>query len=145
MMIALTAFTIGTVLIMTAPVDQTYWAQFFVSQIITPWGMDMSFPAATLILSDAVKKEHQGIGASLVNTVVNYSISLGLGFAGTVEVYVTNGSETREDILKGYRAAWYMAVGLSGMGMIISAVYCIKIWARDRTSSYKDGEPAVEA
>jgi MFS family permease len=145
MMIALTAFTIGTVLIMTAPVDQTYWAQFFVSQIITPWGMDMSFPAATLILSDAVRKEHQGIGASLVNTVVNYSISLGLGFAGTVEVYVTNGSETREDILKGYRAAWYMAVGLSGMGMVISAIYCMKIWVRDRTAAGKKEDPEVEA
>lgn len=73
MMIALTAFTLGTILLMTAPVEQSYWAQFFVSTLVTPFGMDMSFPAATLILSNAVKKEHQGIGASLVNTVVNYS------------------------------------------------------------------------
>jgi hypothetical protein len=33
--------------------------------------MDMSFPAGTLILSNAVKKEHQGFAASLVATVVN--------------------------------------------------------------------------
>lgn len=68
----------------------------------------MSFPAATLILSNAVAKEHQGIAASLVNTVVNYSISLALGFAGTVEANVNNGGYTMEEKLKGYRGAWYL-------------------------------------
>lgn len=141
MMIALTCFTIGTVLIMTTPVDQTYWAQFFVCTVITPWGMDMSFPAATLILSDAVKKEHQGIGASLVNTVVNYGISLGLGFAGTVELYVNNGGQTPEDLLKGYRGAFYMAVGLSGIGVVISGIYCVKSWTkRQRKLSTSEDE-----
>lgn len=47
--------------------------------------MDMSFPAGTLILSNLVKKEHQGMGASLVNT--DYSISVGVGIAGTVKVH----------------------------------------------------------
>ncbi|KAE9984727.1 hypothetical protein EG328_008344 [Venturia inaequalis] len=91
---ALTFFTTGTILIMTAPMHQSYWAQTFVCTAVIPWGMDMSFPAATLILSNAVKREHQGIAASLVNTVVNYSISLGLGFAGTVEVNVNRGGGT---------------------------------------------------
>lgn len=145
MIIALTCFTVGTILLMTAPVDQTYWAQLFLSTLITPWGMDMSFPAATLILSDAVKKEHQGIGASLVNTVVNYSISLGLGFAGTVEVYITHGSETPSDVLTGYRSAMYMGVGLSGLGMIISFYYCIKCWRRDRLASCRQENCKEEA
>lgn len=141
MLLALTCFTVGTVLIMTCPVDQSYWAQFFVCTLVTPWGMDMSFPAATLVLSDRVSKEHQGIAASLVNTVVNYSISLGLGFAGTVEVYVVGGGTAPEDVLRGYRAAWYMAVGLAGLGMIVSGVYCVRCWVRDRRESgHLDGE-----
>jgi MFS family permease len=126
MMISLVAFTTGTILMMTVPVNQIYWAQTFISIVIMPFGMDMSFPAATLILSDAVKKEHQGIAASLVSTIVNYSISLGLGFAGTVEVHKNNGGHTKEDLLKGYRAALYMAVGLSGTGIIISALFLFK-------------------
>lgn len=137
MMLALTCFTVGTVLIMTCPVDQTYWGQFFFCTLITPWGMDMSFPAATLILSDAVSKEHQGIAASLVNTVVNYSISLGLGFAGTVEVYVVDGGTAPRDLLRGYRAALYTAVGLSALGLVISAVYCVKIWTRHPKSNFQ--------
>ncbi|KAF2731702.1 MFS general substrate transporter [Polyplosphaeria fusca] len=144
MMIALSCFTIGTILIMTAPIDQTYWANFFVSTIVTPWGMDMSFPAATLILSDAVKKEHQGIGASLVNTVVNYSISLGLGFAGTVEVYVNRG-DSPEELLRGYRAAFYMGLGLSSLGVAVSTVFCVKCWMRDRMASRQERDSIGEA
>jgi MFS family permease len=132
MTMSLACFMVGTILIMTAPIDQTYWAQSFVASIVTPWGMDMSFPAATLILSNAVKKEHQGIAASLVNTVVNYSISIALGFAGTVEVHVSNG-EVTSNLLKGYRGSWYLAVGLAGLGLAISAVFL----ARSHWHDYK--------
>ncbi|EXJ85431.1 hypothetical protein A1O1_05795 [Capronia coronata CBS 617.96] len=132
MVIALAAFTVGQILVATVPVDQTYWAQTFVCTIIIPWGMDMSFPAATLILSNSVSKEHQGIAASLVNTIVNYSISLGLGFAGTVEVHVNNGGRTPQDILHGYRGAWYLGTGLAGLGMVISAVFLARAYWKDR-------------
>lgn len=126
MLLALLAFTVGSVLMATAPIGQTYWAQSFVSFLVTPWGMDMSFPAATILLSNAVAREHQGIAASLVNTVVNYSIALGLGIAGTVEYQVNNGGTTQADTLKGYRAAYYLGIGLAGLGVIICTVYLIK-------------------
>ena len=78
MFISMLAFLTGCILIATMPVDQTYWAQAFVTTVIIPWGQDMSFPAATLIMSNAVARRHQGMAASLVNTVVNYSISIGV-------------------------------------------------------------------
>jgi len=37
MTIALTAFTIGSILLATAPIGQTYWAQIFLATIIMPW------------------------------------------------------------------------------------------------------------
>lgn len=123
---ALVAFTAGSILMATCPVDQTYWAQTFVGFVVTPWGMDMSFPAATLILSNAVAREHQGIAASLVNTVVNYSIALGLGIAGTVEYRLNNGGSTQADKLKGYRAAYYLSIGLAALGVAICLAYVFK-------------------
>ncbi|KAI0597542.1 MFS general substrate transporter [Biscogniauxia sp. FL1348] len=126
MMCALLAFTVGLVLVATCPVEQTYWAQTFISVVVMPWGMDMSFPAGTLILSNAMPRRHQGIAASLVNTVVNYSISLGLGFAGTVEVNVNNGGTNPEDVLKGYRGAYYMGIGLAGLGVLVSLAFLVK-------------------
>lgn len=120
MAIAMTSFCVGIILPATMPVNQSFWIQTFLSTIITVWGMDMSFPAATIILSDLVPKGQQGVAASLVNTVVNYSISIGLGIAGTVEVHVNDGGE---DLLQGFRGAWYVGIGLSGMGVFLSLCF----------------------
>ena len=130
MVLALLSYVVGTILLATAPVDQIYWAQTFLCLVIIPFGMDISFPAATVILSNAVPKEHQGIGASLVNTVVNFSISLGLGFGGYVDSRVRGKGETPGDLLKGYRGAWYMGIGLSGLGLVISVLYWMKVVLR---------------
>jgi len=94
--------------------------------------MDMSFPAATLILSDAVGKKHQGIAASLVNTVVNYSISLSLGFAGTIEGNVNHGGVTNADKLLGYRSALYFGLALAAIGVVFSLSFLAKSYFHDR-------------
>ena len=52
------------------------------------------------------------------SSVVNYSISIGLGFAGTVEAQVNEG-----DLLKGYRGALYMGIGLAGLGLCLSLLF----------------------
>ncbi|KAM3549923.1 hypothetical protein ARSEF4850_008602 [Beauveria asiatica] len=126
MMMALTAFTIGVILTSFSPVHQIYWGQIFVSMLVMPFGMDMSFPAATLTLSNAVAKEHQGIGASLVNTVVNYGIALGVGIAGTVQVNVRGPSDSSEDRLNGLRSGLYTGIGLAGVGMATCVVFLFK-------------------
>lgn len=123
MMCAMIAFCVGNIILSVLPVGRLYWKQLFWATIITPWGMDMSFPAATIILSNHVPKRHQGIAASLVTTVVNYSISWGLGIAGTVEVNVNNGGLTDADTLKGYRGAWYTGIGLSGLGALVALAF----------------------
>src|SRR5204863_4657374 len=119
MMWSMSAFLIGTTLIATAPVNQIYWAQTFFSIIVMPWGMDMSFPSATILLSSKVGHEHQGVAMSLVNTVVNYSISVGLGLAGTVQ---SNTDRDGKHILTGFRSAWYFGMSLSGMGLVVAVV-----------------------
>ncbi|OLN97941.1 Drug resistance protein YOR378W-like 3 [Colletotrichum chlorophyti] len=121
MVISMTAFLTAGIIIAAMPVHQTYWAQTFVAIIILPWGMDMSFPAATIVLSRAMPRQHQGVAASLVNTFVNYSISISLGFAGTVDSQVNNGGK---DVLRGYRGAFYTGVGLSGLGVAVALVFC---------------------
>lgn len=92
----------------------------------------MSFPSGILILSNAMPQKDQGVAGSLVNTVVNYSISLGLGFAGTVERYV---NDDNKDVLKGYRGATYMGVGLAGLGTVIATCFLIVTWTSTRKDS----------
>ncbi|QSZ29818.1 hypothetical protein DSL72_004336 [Monilinia vaccinii-corymbosi] len=132
MMLAMLGFLAGTILMATVPINQTYWAQTFVAVLVMPWGMDMSFPAATILLSNSMHEDHQGLAASLVNTVVNYSISIGLGIAGTVEVHVNRGGE---DVMRGYRGAQYTGIGLATLGLVSSIMFAFserKKRAKDR-------------
>lgn len=84
----LVTFCVGDTILATIPVDQIYWKQTFLSITVAPWGMDMIFTTATVILSDHKGPQHRGIGASFVKIIVSYSTPIGLGTAGTVEVYL---------------------------------------------------------
>ena len=77
--------------------------------------MDISFPASTLILSNLFPKQDRDIAASLINTIVNYSISLGLGIAGTVESQIKRNRGNSE---AGFKSALRTSVGLSGLGLV---------------------------
>lgn len=77
----------------------------------------MSFPAGVIVLSNHMPRHQQGIAASMVNTVVNYSISIGIGMAGTAERYV---KQDGADILGGYRAALYVGIGLDVLGFCLA-------------------------
>ncbi|KAL1881368.1 hypothetical protein VTK73DRAFT_4375 [Phialemonium thermophilum] len=134
MFLSMIAFFAGSVLMVTAPVHQTYWFNTFFSILIMPFGMDMSNPAATILLSNTVSKEHQGIAASLVVTVVNYSISLALGIAGTVETNLNKGGQ---NTLAGYRAAQYFGLGLGGLGIILAGAFLIQSYTTHRVPLLK--------
>lgn len=121
------AFFIGSLLLVTAPVAQNYWYNTFSSILLMPFGMDMSNPAAIILLSNSVSKEHQGIAASLVVTVVNYSISLALGIGGTIEVNLNNGGK---DILAGYRGAQFFGLGLGVLGIVLAAAFLLQSYSR---------------
>lgn len=126
MFIGMMAYTVGSILINLRPVGEVYWGTFFFRVLIICVGMDSSFLPATLIFSNAVSAQYQGIGASLILIIVNYCISLGLGFAGNVERQVNNGGSNRADKLKGYRGAFYMELGLAGLAMALSITFIIK-------------------
>ncbi|KAJ5631203.1 uncharacterized protein N7484_011303 [Penicillium longicatenatum] len=132
MFIAMVAFAAGQALLVSLPIGQIYWANAFLIAIITPWGMDMSFPSGILILSNAMPAEDQGVAGSLVTTAVNYSISLGLGVAGVVESYV---NDNGQDVLKGYRGASYMGLGFAGLGVMVATSFMIVTWKRSSKKS----------
>jgi hypothetical protein len=83
-------------------------------------------------------REHQGSSASLVATIINYSISLSLGFAGTIEVHVNGGGK---NILRGYRGALYLGIGLGVLGLTLAILYGLHEWRRSRTKVDPEQEP----
>lgn len=87
-------------------------------------------------------REHQGIAASLVNTAVNYSISIGLGMAGTVETRVNHRGL---DILKGYRGAWYLGIGLGSLGIAVSVCFILFGSKGDKAESQDSGVEELQS
>ena len=103
--------------------------------------MDISFPASSLVLSDMVPKDVQGVAASLVNTVVNYSISIGLGIAGTAESQIVQGGGS---ILDGYRAAMYTGVGLASGAFVVGFVFAVAMELKGRKQSAEEAKEASQ-
>lgn len=124
--ISMVAFDVGSIMLAVTPIHQTYFRMNLGTMIILSFGMDMSFPAASIILSDGLPMPYQGMAGSLANTMVNYSMSLCLGMGSTVEHQINkNGT----DLLKGYRAAEYLGIGLASLGVIVSLAYLLeKLW-----------------
>ncbi|OAA51050.1 major facilitator superfamily transporter [Beauveria brongniartii RCEF 3172] len=104
--------TIGaSLLLATMPMQQTYSAQMFPVMLLCGCCPDFVYLVAQAIASNSVTRKHQGIASSLVGTLNLYGISLGLGFAGTIEVEVGNKSllpgatATMESVMSGFNAA----------------------------------------
>ncbi|KAL3233656.1 Aminotriazole resistance protein [Nakaseomyces bracarensis] len=130
---SMVAFNVGSIIVSVTPVHQTYFRNHLGMMIILSFGMDLSFPASSILLSDKLPLPYQGMAGSLVNTMVNYSMSFCLGVAGVVEQHVNHHGM---DILKGYRGAFYLGIGLASIACIISGGVMLNeiILGRKRTT-----------
>ncbi|GAA5942158.1 uncharacterized protein JCM15063_002022 [Sporobolomyces koalae] len=109
-------FCIGNVLMGVTPRSQTFWAMVFPAEIIIVFGPDLSFASGALIIANSIPRSMLGVGGGLMNLITNYSISIGLGIAGTIEVYT---NDRGRDVLKGYRAAFWFASCISFAGLLL--------------------------
>jgi hypothetical protein len=114
------AALVANVLVATSGRHQTYWAQIFPSLIVASFTVDIIFAAGQIIACNAVARQYQGPAGSLVGTLLSYGLSTGLGFAGTVEVYV---NDHGRDVLGGIRGAEYLAIGFAAAALVIDALF----------------------
>ena len=100
---------------------------------------DMSYPAASLIVSNSLPESRQGVGASMINAVVNLSVSLGLGIAGTVQSRViAHGDGSESNLLSAQRSAVWCGVGLAGFGVLVTVTFIRVRPKRERESDEKE-------
>ena len=114
------AVLIPQVILVTMPAQQSYWPSVFPATVVQSFCPDFIFTAAAIIASNSVKKNEQGIAGSLISTLQLYATSIGLGFAGVVEVHI-GGSGNESEMVKGYRAALFFGMGLAMVALVICA------------------------
>ena len=134
------AALVAPIILATMPAQQSYWQSVFPATVIQSFCPDFIFTAAAIIASNSVKRNEQGIAGSLIGTLQLYATSIGLGFAGVVEVHL--GSKSSEgEIVKGYRAALWFGVGLALVALVICGVW-VRMPKDEREGwSGEDGPP----
>ncbi len=70
MVVGQVAYLTGSILAAAFSPYSIYWTYYFFSALIVTVDMDTSFPTATIIFPNAVPQQCQGMGASIVMTVV---------------------------------------------------------------------------
>ncbi|KAL9062991.1 MAG: hypothetical protein Q9157_008492 [Trypethelium eluteriae] len=129
-------------LMTTMPEQQTYWAQMFPATILMAFCPDLVYTAAQIIASNSVRRHQQGIAGSLIGTLNLYGNSLGLGFAGTVEVETSKHGRL---IINGYRSALWFGVGIAAVALILDMAF-VRMAKDDREgwADENDRDPADE-
>lgn len=141
------SFVAMSVVEATAKIDESFFRNTLGLGIVAAFGMDWSFPAASIMLSEELPRHYQGMAGSLVTVMMNYGISIFLGVAGTVEQQLT--LQRPDDTWRAWRGAMYFSVGISGLGATIAAFFVvIKYVSGDKYTEDKDlvvGDDLVHA
>ncbi|KGO42788.1 Major facilitator superfamily domain, general substrate transporter [Penicillium expansum] len=125
---------ISNVLMATVPIHQSYWAQIFPSVVLFSFCPDFVYTAGQIIASNSVRRNQQGIAASVIGTLNLYGNSLGLGFASTIEVQIARRSGSQ---IMGYRAALYFGVAISAVALILDVCF-VRLVKDDREGWHED-------
>ncbi|KAI8821474.1 major facilitator superfamily domain-containing protein [Fimicolochytrium jonesii] len=121
--VSMTAFFIGCFGMIFVPIEQSYWAAVFILLCLVVFGPDLSFASASIMASNAVAPELQGVAGSMVSTAVLYSLSIGVGLAATVEVQVGDYHGPNPDRLRGYRGAFILGAALAAVAMLVAVFF----------------------
>ncbi|KAF2494950.1 MFS general substrate transporter [Lophium mytilinum] len=100
----------------------SYWAQVFPATILMSFCPDLVFTAAQIVASNAVSRAQQGVASSLVGVLLLYGNSVGLGFAGMVEMQVGKGGEGVGERLRGYRSALWFGCAIALVALVLDPV-----------------------
>ncbi|KAE8446755.1 hypothetical protein EG329_011660 [Mollisiaceae sp. DMI_Dod_QoI] len=129
---------LSSVLLVSMPAQQLYWAQVFPATILMALCPDFMFTAAQIVATNSVRRHEQGIAGSLISLLQLYGASIGLGFAGTVEA---NTNKHGKDTLAGYRGALYLAIGLAVAALAIDLLF-VRV-PKDEREGWQHEEDAV--
>jgi hypothetical protein len=74
-----------------------------------------------------------------MGTVFSYSLSTGLGFAGTVQAYTNDGGG--KNILQAFRNALYLGIGMSGFATVIALAF-VRV-PKDEREGWDETDPSA--
>ncbi|CAG8396975.1 unnamed protein product [Penicillium salamii] len=116
------AFGLGPVFFLPQTANTTYWALAFPGIILSTFGPDMSFAAASIFITSNVPKSFQGSAGSLLITMQNLSSAVFTAIGDSIGEKVTDLDGYSLD-LQSLRAIWWFSFGSSMLGVLICVAF----------------------
>ncbi|OJJ98915.1 hypothetical protein ASPACDRAFT_1881671 [Aspergillus aculeatus ATCC 16872] len=101
------------------PRGGNYWAFVFPAMICGTIGIDISFNVTNIYITTNMPGERQGLAGALINCTLHMGIAVMLAFADLIQVYTEQYLDTKES----YQAIFWFQVGLSGLALILIALF----------------------
>lgn len=132
---AMIAFALGPVFFLPQTANTTYWALSMPGITLVTFGPDLSFAAASIFITSAVPRNHQGAAGSLLVTIQNFSAAILTSISDALGANVKN-SDGSELGLESLRAIWWFnfAVSLLGAGICLLFVRIPKTAEKEHVS-----------
>ncbi|KAK1961426.1 major facilitator superfamily transporter [Colletotrichum sublineola] len=107
---------LSVLLFAISPENPNYWAYVFPAMICGTIGIDITYTVSNVFITTNLPAHRQGLAGALINSLLFLGISFFLGI-GDVVVGETRHLGTRES----YQAAFWLATGVAGMGLLLYA------------------------
>ncbi|ORY49440.1 major facilitator superfamily MFS-1 [Rhizoclosmatium globosum] len=106
----------------------TYWALAFPALCTIVLGFDVVFNFFNILLITSVSEEHRSFAGGMLNTVVQLGSGIGIAVEFTVADTITGLSKNVEDISDGYRATFWMDIGVFFVSLMLGVAFR-KFWS----------------
>lgn len=136
--ISMVCFGLGPVFFLPQTAGTPYWNLSLVGISLVTLGPDLSFAAASVIITSSTPKSYQGSAASILVTLQNLSAAIMTSISDSIGVKVTDGSGSTTIDLSGLRAIWYfnMACAIVAAAIVLIAVRVPKSIEKDHEKEY---------
>ncbi|KAK7205480.1 major facilitator superfamily-domain-containing protein [Myxozyma melibiosi] len=144
MQISMVSFLTASLLWALRPIHITYWAMTFPALCIVMIGADVAFNVVNHVTLASVPPQLKSTAAGTFQVIVQLASSIGVGVSTAIvtsQIGNDIDNQAPEVLLRGYRCAFYFAVGCSALGLVLSVF--IKIGTQGDEASADQEKIAV--
>jgi len=114
LVIAGIAFIMAPLLFAIAPLGASYWAYTFPAMLCITIGIDTTFNVTNIFITTHMPNNRQGLAGALINSILQLSIAVMLGFADIIGTYTEY-----QGLAKSFKNAFWLEVGLAAAALVI--------------------------
>ena len=123
--VGMSFMTVGLVLFTQVSPDGSYWKNLFPGFLVIGFGMPLAFVSLTIAALAGTRQDEAGLASGLINTSQQIGGAVGIAILSTVATSTTTsavkaGTALPTALSDGFRAAFWVAAGVTFAGVIVS-------------------------